>query len=107
MRYKTLRYLIFLCFPIFQACEDLEKLNCALPNFGSGGTGCPPVAENVHITGTVKDTEVLTGNYTYKDLDGDREGFTTFRWLRQEGAPRELKKCSNLEPEVLWALISN
>ena len=28
----------------------------------------------------------LTGNYTYTDIDGDLEGTSTFKWLR-DGTP--------------------
>ena len=41
-----------------------------------------PTAFNVHITGTAKVRELLTGNYEYVDLQGDLEGRTTFRWSR-------------------------
>ena len=41
-----------------------------------------PTASDVLITGTLEVGEVLTGNYTYTDADGDFEGTTTFRWLR-------------------------
>ncbi len=83
MRYETLRYLIFLCFPILSACEETEKLLCVAEGFSRFVSCCGcPTAENVHITGTLKDTELLTGHYTYRDQLGDREGTTTFRWLR-------------------------
>ena len=45
-----------------------------------------PVASNVTITGTLQLGQVLTGSYTYSDADGDVEGTSTFRWLRN-GAP--------------------
>jgi len=41
-----------------------------------------PTAIDVAITGIPALTEVLTGNYTYNDADGDLEGVSTFRWLR-------------------------
>jgi len=41
-----------------------------------------PTATNVSISGTPQFGQVLTGNYTYNDADGDLEGATTFRWLR-------------------------
>ncbi|MDJ0906252.1 MAG: FG-GAP-like repeat-containing protein [Woeseiaceae bacterium] len=46
----------------------------------------PPVASDVAITGTLALTEILTGTYTYSDAEGDLEGLTTFRWLR-DGTP--------------------
>lgn len=41
-----------------------------------------PTASGVSISGTPTVGETLTGNYTYADLDGDPEGTSTFRWLR-------------------------
>jgi uncharacterized protein YjiK len=45
-----------------------------------------PVASNVTISGTPEVAQVLTGNYTYSDANGDIEGTSTYRWLRA-GAP--------------------
>ncbi len=45
----------------------------------------PPVASAVSITGTPEYGSLLTGNYTYSDADGDMEGTSTFRWLRNGG----------------------
>lgn len=41
-----------------------------------------PVAQNVTVSGTPVAGSVLTGSYTYFDADGDIEGGTAFRWLR-------------------------
>jgi hypothetical protein len=41
-----------------------------------------PVASAVSISGTAEFNQLLTGNYTYSDADGDAEGASTFRWLR-------------------------
>ena len=54
---------------------------------GGGGTGNKaPTASNVSITddnaGDVVIGDVLTGNYTYDDVESDAEGTSTFRWLR-------------------------
>jgi len=46
----------------------------------------PPIANAVHINGTVTVGSVLTGLYTYSDIDGDAQGVSTFRWLR-DGVP--------------------
>lgn len=48
--------------------------------------GAAPVATNVTITGLPNSGQTLTGSYTYSDVDGDLEGMTTFRWLR-DGSP--------------------
>src|SRR5439155_266530 len=41
-----------------------------------------PVASAVSISGTPKVGQTLTGNYTYSDADGDAQGVSTYRWLR-------------------------
>lgn len=41
-----------------------------------------PVASPPTITGVTNVGEVLTGNYSYSDLDGDVQGLSTYRWLR-------------------------
>ena len=41
-----------------------------------------PTATNAAIGGTPKVGQTLTGSYTYGDVDGDPEGTSTFRWLR-------------------------
>src|SRR6266568_3746597 len=41
-----------------------------------------PVASAVSISGTAEYAQLLTGNYTYSDADGDLQGTSTFRWLR-------------------------
>jgi len=46
----------------------------------------PPVASAVSISGTPDVGSTLTGHYTYSDVDGDIEGTSTFRWLR-DGSP--------------------
>ncbi|MBN1128895.1 MAG: hypothetical protein JXA71_07915 [Chitinispirillaceae bacterium] len=48
--------------------------------------GSAPTATGVRIIGTALTGETLVGTYTYSDDDGDREGATTFRWLR-DGLP--------------------
>jgi hypothetical protein len=41
-----------------------------------------PTASSVSITGTAQVGQVLTGHYTYNDANGDLEGTSTYRWLR-------------------------
>jgi len=45
-----------------------------------------PTASNVAISGTAQVGNTLSGNYLFNDVDGDLEGTSTFRWLRN-GAP--------------------
>ena len=47
-----------------------------------GAANTAPTATGVSITGNAEVGQVLTGNYTYNDADGDLEGTSTFRWLR-------------------------
>ncbi|MBN2038193.1 MAG: hypothetical protein JW768_15740 [Chitinispirillaceae bacterium] len=49
-------------------------------------TGTAPVATNVTITGQPRQGETLVGRYDYSDADGDREGESTYRWLRDGSA---------------------
>lgn len=53
---------------------------------GGGATNNAPTASSVTITDDNGDTAVvgdtLSGSYTYADAEGDVEGATTFRWLR-------------------------
>ena len=42
----------------------------------------PPVASNVSISGTAQVGEVLTGSFTYADIENNPQGASTFRWLR-------------------------
>lgn len=41
-----------------------------------------PVASGVTISGTVKEGQTLTGNYTYSDIENDVQGTSTFKWFR-------------------------
>ncbi|MBK7259693.1 MAG: DNRLRE domain-containing protein [Ignavibacteriae bacterium] len=42
----------------------------------------PPGATNVVVSGTPVVGQMLSGGYTYADPDGDPEGVSLFRWLR-------------------------
>ncbi|MFN7160577.1 MAG: S-layer homology domain-containing protein [Candidatus Gracilibacteria bacterium] len=44
----------------------------------------PPEASNVSITGNPRTGELLTGEYTYSDPDGNPEGNTTFQWFKDD-----------------------
>jgi hypothetical protein len=46
------------------------------------GAGAAPSAITPSILGTASVGSMLTGVYTYNDEDGDPEGVSTFRWLR-------------------------
>ncbi|HNP37028.1 MAG TPA: FG-GAP-like repeat-containing protein, partial [Woeseiaceae bacterium] len=61
------------------AVESAKTSKIAAQNF-------PPTASNVTISGTTEVGYQLTGNYSYSDVNGDAQGASTFRWLRN-GAP--------------------
>jgi hypothetical protein len=42
----------------------------------------PPAALSVSVSGKLEVGSILTGNYTYKDANGDAEGPTRFQWYR-------------------------
>jgi hypothetical protein len=47
-----------------------------------GATNGRPVASSVNVTGAAQVGGTLTGHYTYSDPEGDPQGTSTFRWLR-------------------------
>ncbi|HZO19559.1 MAG TPA: Ig-like domain-containing protein, partial [Gemmatimonadaceae bacterium] len=71
-----------------RVAEAYEGLPSAAPllrvEFGTEppGPNVAPTASNVTISGTPQVGRVLTGSYTYSDADGDAQGSSTYRWLR-------------------------
>jgi hypothetical protein len=56
-------------------------------SLGYGPSNTAPYADNLAITGAAAIGSVLTGSYSYHDIDpADRQGLTTFRWLRTSGS---------------------
>lgn len=53
---------------------------------GGGAANAAPVASNLLITGNAQVGQVLPGEYTYTDGEGDLQGVSTFRWLRDKVA---------------------
>ncbi|MFD2697148.1 lamin tail domain-containing protein [Mesonia sediminis] len=49
-------------------------------------TNYAPTASNVFISGIIEDTQKLTANYTYSDIENDAEGTTTFEWFIADDA---------------------
>lgn len=45
-----------------------------------------PTASSVSITGSASLGELLTGTYTFNDINGNSEAASTFRWLRADTA---------------------
>ena len=50
----------------------------------SASTAAAPVASNVYISGNLETGQVLTGNYTYSDANGDLEGNSIYQWNRAD-----------------------
>lgn len=64
-------------------------LSVGLRRASAGGfvmPAAPPVALDVTITGTPQTGHNLTGSYAYFDPNGDPEGASTFKWLRDGAA---------------------
>lgn len=49
-------------------------------------TPTAPTATSVAISGSASLGELLTGTYTYNDVNANTEGTSTFRWLRADSA---------------------
>jgi hypothetical protein len=62
--------------------NDGAPSNAATVSLAVAAANDPPVANNVAITGTMQVGQVLIGNYTYADAEGDVEGSSTYQWLR-------------------------
>ncbi|MCS3531925.1 hypothetical protein [Chryseobacterium sp. JUb7] len=45
-----------------------------------------PTASGVNISGTLSTGQVLTGNYTYSDAEGNTEGTSTYKWTRADNS---------------------
>jgi hypothetical protein len=67
----------------FVAKDTAGNAQAAVQNVAVTTTaGTAPTASNVTITGTVQVGQQLTGSYTYADVEGNAQGVSTFRWLR-------------------------
>ncbi len=55
------------------------------PAYGPANT--KPYADNITISGTAAIGSTLTGSYLYHDIDGDLQGTSSFRWLRNPTDP--------------------
>lgn len=45
-----------------------------------------PSAANVSITGQAESGQILTGSYSYEDVNGDEESGSTYQWYRSDDA---------------------
>ena len=66
----------------YRSREDVINPPALVIITGGGPANTAPTASNVTIAGTAQVGQLLTGNYTYADADGDLEGTSTYRWLR-------------------------
>ena len=76
---NTLRFgLVLSGFITLVACGDIEEVASPINE--------APTASNVTITddnvSNAQAGDILTGNYTYADVENDAEGASTYRWLR-------------------------
>ena len=76
----------FLFFEVIPVALTGEETGIA---YRSGGIGpvldlLPPVANFVDFTGIFKMNMVMTGTYTFFDINGDSESGTTFQWYRSD-----------------------
>ena len=59
-----------------------------------------PTASAVNITGTAQAGRILTGSYTYSDINGDPEGESTFKWLSSDAADGTYTEISGAESKT-------
>ncbi|WP_162304524.1 FISUMP domain-containing protein [Maribellus luteus] len=61
--------------------------HAASPVFaGPVSTNTPPVATNVTQNGRAKVNYILTGDYTYTDVDNEPEGASVYKWYRSDNS---------------------
>ena len=72
-----------------RVAESYNGMPAAAPQLRveySTGPNSAPTASTVTISGTAQVGQTVTGNYTYSDGEGDLEGSSVYRWLRN-GVP--------------------
>jgi PKD repeat protein len=60
----------------------VQVIGVHIDKAGTPPANSVPEATEVTITGTAEVGQELTGSYAYGDVDGDQEGISTFRWMR-------------------------
>jgi hypothetical protein len=73
---------------IRQVSGSGNNVGFALDNISITGTlaNAAPTATAVSIAGTATVGQVLTGNYTYADVESNPQGVSTFKWYRADDA---------------------
>ncbi len=80
------KYIIFEVIPVAQSGIEQGAAADVVSNVIAASTASAPVAENVYISGNFETGQVLTGNYTYYDANGDLEGNSKYGWYRADDA---------------------
>jgi hypothetical protein len=75
------KYLIFKVTPVAQTGTPNGTPQTSLP---SARVNSAPVASSVSITGAAELGVILTGSFSYSDIDGDLAGTHLFEWLRDD-----------------------
>ena len=78
------RYIGFEVTPVSSSGNPNTGATVLSPKFIGPVTNAVPVASNVSISGPspLNVNDILTGNYTFYDPEGDLEGTSTYEWLR-------------------------
>ena len=81
------------------SAEGLSEVQQVLPTFQNIDTskigihaeadGFGPIASNASVVGNPSIGGILKATYNYTDVDGDKEGFSTFEWLESDKADGE------------------
>ena len=69
---------------LLSACIGEAEDNTAKPEGFDTTRNSEPTANVVEITGNTFVGNTLTGGYAYSDVDGDPEGASSYRWLRDD-----------------------
>ncbi len=80
------KYIFFEVIPIAQSGIEQGAVVSVVSGPIAASTAAAPVATNVYISGNFETGQVLTGNYTYYDANGDLEGNSKYGWYRADDA---------------------
>ncbi|MDG0814049.1 dockerin type I domain-containing protein [Cohnella rhizosphaerae] len=79
------KYIIFEVTPV-AAAGTTTGTPVSYTSASAVAANAAPVVSNVHITGGIKLGQVLTGSYSYADVEGDAEGLPVFKWYAADDA---------------------
>ncbi|PKQ61123.1 hypothetical protein BZG02_16905 [Labilibaculum filiforme] len=66
-----------------------------------------PAASNISISGTFREDETLTANYTYTDVNNDLEGTSIFQWYRSDDSNGTNEVSITGATDLTYTLTSN